>query len=177
MRKKSNVTSLPLPRSSLATSSTNVRGSSSIAKEWQCVLEKQSVRFSYHPLPSHAGLCIDLQRRCDVFKGRRVCKSVFSTFLLPWQPRMSLLDMHPQVQRAQVCNKFRRFFLLEVPPEGPPLHSGGPQKLNLFRAGWSLPQKSVPAALLSFAGLHVGTTILTPRIRVVLSTDNHAAAC
>ena len=58
----------------------------------------------------------------------------------------------------------RTIFLLEVPPAGPPLHSGGPQKLNPFCAGGSLPQKSVPAAL-SFAGLHVGTTILTPRIR------------
>ena len=82
-----------------------------------------------------------------------------------------LLDMHPQVQRAQVCNKFGR-----SASAGPPLHSGGPQKLNLFRAGWSLPQKSVPAALLSFAGLHVGTTILTPRIRVVLSTFDMSAA-
>ena len=80
-------------------------------KEWRCVLEKQSVRFSYHSLPSHAGPCIDQQRSMmRRVQTRRVCKNVFSTFLLPWQPRMSLLDMHPQVQRAQVCNKFGRCF-------------------------------------------------------------------
>ena len=55
-------------------------------------------------------------------------------------------------------------FLLQVPSAGPPLHSGGPQKLNRFRAGRSLPQMSVPAAF-SVAGLHVGRTILSPRIR------------
>ena len=35
--------------------------------------------------------------------------NVFSTFLLPGQPCMSWLDMHPQVQRAKFCNKFSRF--------------------------------------------------------------------
>ena len=38
-----------------------------------------------------------------------------------------------------------------------------PAKAKPVRAGWSLPQKSVPAAL-SFAGWNVGTTIPTPRI-------------
>ena len=31
--------------------------------------------------------------------------------------------------------KILTMFLLEVPTAGPSLHSGGPQKLNLFRAG------------------------------------------
>ena len=89
----------------------------------------------------------------------------FSTFLLPGKPPISWLNTHPQVQRAQFCNNFRRFF--------PGSASGRasfalrrPAKLNRFRVGWSVPQKSIPAAF-SVSGLYVGTTtlILTHRIR------------
>ena len=48
------------------------------------------------------------QDSSDVMRAR-VQQTCFSTFLLPGQPCMSWLDMHPQVQRAKFCNKFSRF--------------------------------------------------------------------
>ena len=104
-------------------------------------------------------------RGCDVFKGRHVCKNVFSTLLFPGQPRMSWLDMHPQVQRAQFCNKFERFFSWKCLRQG----------LHCTREAQAKPVScwlKLAAEVCSRCSQHVGTTIRTPRIWVVLSTSS-----
>ena len=91
--------------------------------------------------------------------------NVFSTFLLPGQPCMSWLDMHPQVQRAKFCNKFSRFS---------PSSAFGRASIALRRPAkakpvscWSKLAANVSSRCFQRCrgGLHVGRTILTPRIR------------
>ena len=57
----------------------------------------------------HMNSCWHALRRTHRRDACTCATNVFSTFLLPGQPCMSWLDMHPQVQRAKFCNKFSRF--------------------------------------------------------------------
>ena len=100
-------------RQMLAVSSTNegLRGTSSKNDEvYKGVLCTANWRYTTPPwCTPEAPNYWHALRRTHRRDACTCATNVFSTFLLPGQPCMSWLDMHPQVQRAKFCNKFSRF--------------------------------------------------------------------
>ena len=119
---------------------------------------------------------------------------MFSTFLLPGQPCMSWLDMHPQVQRAKFCNKFSRFspssafgrasIALRRPAKATPVSCWSKLAANVssrcFQRCWfACGKDNTNASYSGMTALHPGPRRCAPRAgirrscphtRVVLST-------
>ena len=119
---------------------------------------------------------------------------MFSTLLLPGQPCMSWLDMHPQVQRAKFCNKFSRFspssafgrasIALRRPAKAKPVSCWSKLAANVssrcFQCCWfACGKDNTNASYSGMTALHPGPRRCAPRAgirrscphtRVVLST-------
>ena len=138
--------------------------------------------------------CWHALRRTHRLYACTCATNVFSTFLLPGQPCMSWLDMHPQVQRAKFCNKFSRFspssafgrasIALRRPAKAKPVSCWSKLAANVssrcFQRCWfACGKDNTNASYSGMTALHPGPRRCAPRAgirrscphtRVVLST-------